>query len=286
MTSVGLVPHPERPLAAELARRIAAWLTGRGHEVRVPHKEAVAAGLIEYAVDDAGFGDGIELVISLGGDGTMLHSVYLSYPRGASVVGVNLGQLGYLTTLEPHDFEDLDAVMPVLVSGAAGRSERMMLSCTVERDGSQVEAFGLNEVVLEKVDTGRLVRLEVLINDDPFTTYAADGVIVATPTGSTAYSFSARGPIVSPVQRCLVLTPVSPHMLFDRALVLAPEEALTLVVVDGREVALTVDGRDLGRLAPGDRVTCRAAPDPLHVVELRPSNFHRILKTKFALPDR
>ena len=102
--------------------------------------------------------------------------------------------------------------------------------------------------MLEKVHTGRLARLEVEINGTFFTTYAADGVIVATPTGSTAYSFSARGPIVSPRHRCLLLTPVSPHMLFDRSLVLAPEESLRFVVCDDRSVVLTADGRELGEL--------------------------------------
>jgi NAD+ kinase len=144
----------------------------------------------------------------------------------------------------------------------------------------------LNEAVLEKVRTGRLARLAVDINGTYFTTYAADGVIVATPTGSTAYSFSARGPIVSPRHRCLLLTPVSPHMLFDRSLVLDAEEELRFRVVEERSVALTLDGMVRGELHAGDTVTCSGGPRPARVVTFGPRDFHQILKAKFGLADR
>ena len=140
--------------------------------------------------------------------------------------------------------------------------------------------------MLEKTPSGHTVRLDVQIDGREFTPYAADGLIVATPTGSTAYSFSAGGPIVSPALRCIVLTPISPHMLFDRSLVLAEHEEVAFVVNNGRYVALTIDGRELGELGPGDRVRCRVAPEPLRLVSLRPRDFHQILKTKFSLPDR
>jgi NAD+ kinase len=111
-------------------------------------------------------------------------------------------------------------------------------------------------------------------------------MIVATPTGSTAYAFSARGPIVSPALRCLVVAPISPHMLFDRSLVLDASEEIELVVSDGRRVVLTADGRELGELVGGDRVRCGAAPAPLRFASVGPRDFHQILKHKFALPDR
>src|SRR5262249_55450650 len=144
----------------------------------------------------------------------------------------------------------------------------------------------LNEVVLEKQRAGHMIRLEVSINGTPFTSYAADGVIVATPTGTTAYSFSVRGPIASPALRCLVLTPISPHMLFDRSLVMHEDEELDLVVCEQRNAELTIDGRELGTLGDGDRVRCRAAPEPLRLATVRRRDFHQILKSKFALPDR
>ena len=141
--------------------------------------------------------------------------------------------------------------------------------------------------MLEKVHTGRLVRLEVDVNGAPFTTYAADGVIVATPTGSTAYSFSARGPIVSPRLRCLLLTPVSPHMLFDRSLVLAAEETLRFTVCDDRSVVLTARRARARRARrPATRSRAPAARVPARIVTFGPRDFHQILKAKFGLADR
>ena len=200
-------------------------------------------------------------MISLGGDGTMLRAVDLAYEAGVPVLGVNVGQMGYLTEVEPARLRRRPRPP---ASRATTRSTSAWCSrSTVESAGpAGGRWFALNEAVLEKVHTGRLARLEVEINGTFFTTYAADGVIVATPTGSTAYSFSARGPIVSPRHRCLLLTPVSPHMLFDRSLVLAAEETLRFVVCDDRSVVLTADGRELGELAAGDAVSCTGGPRP------------------------
>ena len=128
--------------------------------------------------------------------------------------------------------------------------------------------------------------MKVDINGTFFTSYAADGVIVATPTGSTAYSFSARGPIVSPRHRCLLLTPVSPHMLFDRSLVLDAEEELRFTVDQPQGVVLTLDGRSLGGLDLCDTVTCTGGAKPARIVSFGGRDFHQILKTKFGLADR
>jgi NAD+ kinase len=282
--AVGLVPHRDRGLAHELARSAAAWFAERGVSVRVPVEEAALAGLAELGVDDDRFAKDLDLVISLGGDGTMLHAVDLVYPAAVPILGVNVGQLGYLTEVEPAE---LDASMSRLLSGDYAVSERMVLAVRVTSDGPAAGTwFALNEAALEKKRSGHLIRLDVSINGSAFTTYAADGVIVATPTGTTAYSFSVRGPIASPALRCLVLTPVSPHMLFDRSLVLADGEELGFDVCDDRGVVLTVDGRELGELGAGDRVTCMAAPEPLRLASLRARDFHQVLKAKFDLPDR
>jgi NAD+ kinase len=214
----------------------------------------------------------------------MLRAVDLAYEAGVPVLGVNVGQMGYLAEVEPVDF---DAALDRLVAGDYEVAERMVLEITVVSEGTaQGRWFALNEAVLEKVHTGRLARLDVEINGTFFTTYAADGVIVATPTGSTAYSFSARGPIVSPRNRCVLLTPVSPHMLFDRSLVLAPEETLRFSVCDDHSVVLTADGRELGELAADDAVTFQGGGRPARIVTLWPRDFHQILKAKFGLSDR
>lgn len=282
--AVGLVPHRDRGVAHELARSAAGWFGERGVEVRVPEVEAKACGLGELGVTPDDFVDGLDLVISLGGDGTMLHAVDLVYPAPVPILGVNVGQLGYLTEVEP---DELDASLPRLLAGDFDVSERMVLAVQVTSSGAAGGTwFALNEAALEKQRSGHLIRLDVSINGSAFTTYAADGVIVATPTGTTAYSFSVRGPIASPALRCLVLTPVSPHMLFDRSLVLADGEELGFVVGESPGVVLTLDGRELGTLGAGDQVSCAAAAEPLRLASLRARDFHQVLKAKFALPDR
>jgi len=144
----------------------------------------------------------------------------------------------------------------------------------------------LNEAVIEKRESGHTVRLLVSIAGVRFISYATDGLIVATPTGSTAYSLSARGPIVSPQIRAIVLTPVSPHMLFDRPLVLDPEEPVTVEMLGHRPADLSIDGRRVAGLAEGDTVTCRADPEVARFVRFGRHRFHQILKTKFGLSDR
>lgn len=284
MHAVGLVPNRDRPVAHELARRAAAWFQAAGVAVRLPEAEAAAAGLPELGVGSAEFCEGLDLVVSLGGDGTMLHTAALVYPSQVPIVGVNAGTLGYLNAFEAGD---VDAALEHLLAGVPPVTARTVVECTVESTGPAAGTwYGLNDVVLEKLAAGRMVRLEVAIDDRPFTTYAADGVIVATPTGSTAYNFSARGPIVSPTARLLTLTPVSPHMLFDRSLVLGSDETICFTVTEGRSVSCHVDGIDRGELAGGDRVTCRVAAATVNIVAAPGAAFHQILKAKFSLPDR
>ena len=283
LRAVGLVPHRERGKAVELAKHAAAALAEQGVEVRIPAADAVASGL-EHLVVDGEFTDGLDLVLSLGGDGTMLRTIDMVYESGVPVLGVNVGQLGYLAEVEPPE---LDVALARLVAGEYTVDERMMLALDVVSEGSAGGRwYALNEAVMEKSNIGRLARLEVEVNGTFFTTYAADGVIVATPTGSTAYSFSARGPIVSPRMRCLLLTPVSPHMLFDRSLVLGAEETVRVVVTDQPSVMLIADGLERGELVPGDTVTCTGAPHPARIVTFAPRDFHQILKAKFGLADR
>lgn len=284
MKRFGLVPHHDRPQAGMLARQAAAWLTERGLRVSVPASEAGAVGLGEYACDVENFASEIDVAISLGGDGTMLRAVALVSAAGVPVLGVNVGQMGYLTAVEP---DSLVESLPKLIADDFQVEERLMLEIEVVSSGSAAGNWlALNEAVVEKTQHGRLVRLGVWINGAFFTTYAADGAIISTPTGSTAYSYSAGGPIVSPTQRCMVLTPVAPHMLFDRSLVLGANEELRLEVGDDRPVELVIDGREIGELSSGDAVTCTGAPAQARIVGFGTRAFHQVLKAKFGLADR
>ncbi|HZJ25999.1 MAG TPA: NAD(+)/NADH kinase [Acidimicrobiia bacterium] len=283
--TVGLVPHRERSAALDLAAHIAERLRAAGTAVVLSADDTGGrADLAELAVAPDSFARDIDLAISLGGDGTMLRTVDLVAGAGVPVLGVNVGQLGYLAEVEPGG---IDQALELVMRGKFRVEERMTLAVQVQSRGEAAGSWiAMNEAVIEKARHGHVVRLDVDINGRFFTSYAADGVIVATPTGSTAYSFSARGPIVSPRHRCLLLTPVSPHMLFDRSLVLDPDEELCFRVTDGRAAVLIIDGREVGELASADSVVCTGAPTPARIVTFGTRDFHQILKTKFGLADR
>jgi NAD+ kinase len=250
--------------------------------------EALGLG---HLVDARNLGDA-DLVVALGGDGTMLRAVNALDGSAVPLLGVNIGHLGYLTEVDPDDA--VTAVERFVMGSEAGGwhlDERMLLSVEVSRTAAGPAAGpsrwrALNEAVVEKSAAGHTARLLARIDGAPFTSYAADGLIVATPTGSTAYSLSARGPVVSPRHRALLLTPVSPHMLFDRTLVLDPTESVELEVLGHRTAELVIDGQVVTALAEGDVVRCRSAIETARFVRFGPHHYHQILKKKFGLNDR
>jgi len=277
VTSVVVVAHQERAEAAALAVRVVDWLAERGHKAWLIRADAEALHLDALAADDDP--TSADLAVSLGGDGTMLRTVQLV--DGVPVLGVNVGLLGYLAEIEPPALTD---ALDRWLQGQYTIEERMMLEIMMEPLGARYRA--LNEGVIEKRESGHTVRLLVSIAGTVFTSYATDGLIVATPTGSTAYSLSARGPIVSPQLRALLLTPVSPHMLFDRSLVLDPDELVRVEVLGPRPAHLSVDGRVVAGLSEGDAVTCGPADTVARFVRFGARHFHQILKSKFGLADR
>ena len=286
MATFGLVLHQQRSEAGALATELVTRLETAGHTVRLLPADASAVGLDDHAVDEDRFAEGLDVAVSLGGDGSMLRAVHLVASAEVPVLGVNLGQLGYLSEVEPAGLWD---ALDRFLEGSYSVERRMLLSVAVtsapDREVAP-ELLALNEAVLEKTPLGHTVRLDVAIDGQPFTPYAADGLIVATPTGSTAYNLSARGPIVAPTHRAMVLTPVSPHMLFDRSLVLEPETILRLTVGGHRPASLAVDGRMVAELVPGESITCTAAGVSARLVTFGPRDFHHILKAKFGLNDR
>lgn len=287
MTGVAFVAHHERDDAAVLARTAISVLAATGHHGWVVPDDAAVLDLDDL-VSERPLADA-DLVVALGGDGTMLRAVRLLDGAPVPMLGVNLGVLGYLTEIDPPELES--ALARFVAGPDAGHwrlDERLLVGIVARRASGQVIGTwrALNEAVVEKHESGHTVRLLARIAGEPFTSYAADGLIVATPTGSTAYSLSARGPIVSPHLRALLLTPVSPHMLFDRTLVLDPSEAVEIEVDGFRRAGLAVDGQLVATLGHGDVVTCAPAAEQARFVRFRPHYFHQILKAKFGLTDR
>lgn len=287
MSAFGFLLHGDRDVAARLGAELAVWLGERDHEVRFTKDDAVRVGLGGVGFDRDELAEGLDLLVGVGGDGTMLDAVSIAAPAGVPVLGINVGQLGYLTTVEPSGAKS--ALKRFLANGYV-IEERLRIGTRIERADRTVEIVpaALNEVLLERADLGHTVRIDVELDGAAFTPYVADGVILATPTGSTAYAFSARGPIVDPQHRAMVLVPVSPHMLFDRALVLAPDSSARLVVSGTRRAHLSIDGHPGGVLEVGDAIVCTADPVPARLVRFgQPAlHHHQVLKAKFALPDR
>ncbi len=278
MTTVGFVVHEGREQAVAAAETLSRDLAAQAVDI----------------VDLAGFVDlvgrretdlpaGLDLVVSVGGDGTFLRAARAAAEAECPVLGVKVGRMGFLTEVEPSDAAEL---VRHALTGGAPIDERLAVTAQPDGELTFPPQWGLNEIMIEKHARHRLVRLEVEVDGVYVTTFSADGVIVATPTGSTAYSFSARGPIVSPDVRCLVLTPVAPHMVFDRSFVLGAERRVALRVVGDEPGLLSADGRESVELPVGSRVRIGAAERPARLVRRAGAPaFLSLVREKFGLPD-
>jgi NAD+ kinase len=282
---VGAVVHPVRPSAARLGKELADWAAEHGIELRTLDTERGCLGEDVPCVGAAEFPLGLDLVVALGGDGTLLRAVGLVLAAEVPVLGVNAGRLGFLTEVEA---DGLPAALDAVRSGDYHVERRTTLAARVLVDGQDVaEDLAVNDVVLEKAPRGRLAAVAVRLGDGgPFARYAADGVMVASPTGSTAYSFSAGGPIVSPRLDALLLTPIAPHMVFNRSLVLHPDEGVRLeVLADSPPLVEVVDGRVVRELPPGAVVEVRRSRHPALLVRTGRADFYRLVRSKFRLAD-
>ncbi len=262
---VGFVLHPTRPGARELYERASDVLRRYGARARELGGERDGSR-------------GLRGVVSLGGDGTMLRAMAAAWHADLPVLGVNLGQLGYLAEVDPAA---LERALAALLEGTVRIEERLALEVTV--CGEHERIVGFNEVVVERQSSGHLIRTTVSIAGRPFLRYAADGVIVATPTGSTAYAFSARGPVVSPHVDALVLTPLAPHQLFDRSLVLSLDEPVGIGILEGPPASVMVDGVARRVLCPGEGVEVAASARRVRLAQLEAPPFHEVLRAKFSL---
>ncbi|MEA3217841.1 MAG: kinase [Acidimicrobiia bacterium] len=279
MGKVLLVVHQHRKEALHLALDALQWLTENGHQVWLPAEDAGLLDRVHLGLATPA-SHRFDLAVSIGGDGTMLRTVNMVAALDVPVLGIHVGQLGYLVEVEPPAYRD---AIEAFFAGKHCIEERMRLA--VEVEGSGIVGAALNEAVVEKTPMGHTVRLRVAVDGEHFTTYTTDGLIVATPTGSTAYALSARAPIVAPGHRALVLTPVAPHHLFDRTVVLQPDSHVRLEVASYRPAELFIDGQNLATLDEGMAVRCTASLHPARLVTFAPRNFLRILKTKFGLND-
>jgi len=279
-----LVTHTGRPHNTERARTIAADLIQAGFVVRVVAEEADILdepGVVPVSGDAAA--EGAEIVFALGGDGTLLRAAELARPAKAPLLGINLGKVGFLAEAE---IDDIDQTVRDVVRRAYTVDERLTVDVQVECGGEVVyRDWALNEVTVEKTAREKVLEIMVEVDGRPLSRYGCDGVVCATPTGSTAYAFSAGGPVVWPEVEAMLLVPISAHALFSRPLVTAPTSTLRITIEPDTTPAMVVcDGRRLAELQPGSRVTVRRGDLPVRVVRLSPRPFTDRLVAKFGLP--
>jgi NAD+ kinase len=279
-----LVTHTGRQRSTEHARMVARDLIDAGFEVRVVADEAHdihLPGVVPKRGLDAA--EGAEIVFALGGDGTFLRAADLARPAKAPLLGINLGKVGFLAEAE---IDDIDQAVRDVVDRNYSVDERLTVDVRAEMDGDRVvDSWALNEVSVEKGERAQMLELLVDVDGRPLSRYGCDGVICATPTGSTAYAFSAGGPVVWPEVEALLLVPISAHALFSRPLVTAPTSTLSITVDPFTTFAvLCCDGRRVYDLPPGARVTVQRGALPVRIVRLKARTFTDRLVAKFALP--
>ncbi len=282
MKRVGLFLHASRAEATGAARWLADTLASLGVEVYALDDDAKRIGVASVIEQRAVFRDDLDLVFVLGGDGTLLRAAGTREIRNAPLLAVNHGHLGFLSTIERSA---LQGQLSSIVAGEYSVEERAMLHWQVGPERSLAAAgWALNEVIVARNEVGRAIRYSIEIAGVPLVTLTADGVIVATATGSTAYSFSAGGPLVSPRLECLIVTPVSPHGVFGRAAVVPPDESVVLRLHPNDDGAsLSADGGDARSLPGGATITLRSGPERLKLAKVAPSPFWRLVREKFGL---
>lgn len=286
MKTIGLAPNPHKQEAVQLAAEMANWLESRGIAPRVGPETALLMGRPQLAADDAQLAV-TDLLVILGGDGSMLRWARLAAPHGTPMLGVNFGHYGFITEIEPCDLQES---LARVLAGDFFVSQRVVLRASVIR-GDKLTAtyYGLNDVVVSKGPLARMVALHTFVGGKFIVTYAADGIIIASPTGSTAYSLSAGGPVIHPDVNVLVITPVCPHTLSVRSLVVPDSEKIQIVgqCREGEvDTMLTLDGQLGEHLGCTDAVEVGKAEFSAKLVQFDPQSFYDKLQTRLHWGER
>jgi NAD+ kinase len=276
---IGIIPNLQKASSLDVTRQLIEWLEKSGAKVllnEITASEVERSDLAERPVEIYKNSD---FIIVLGGDGTLLSVARQVIWHQTPILGINLGHFGFLTELETENmYEGLERIR----GGDYRVESRMMLEAVVVKDNMINDSFAaLNDIVISKGSFSRIIRLKTYINQSYVETYSADGIIISSPTGSTAYSLSAGGPILSPDLAGMVITPISPHTMNSRSIVISQKEEVKVELVeDKNDVMLTVDGQQGYRLNAGDIVIVRKAEFTANMIKLRDKNFYDVLRTK------
>lgn len=281
---VGLIVHTDKPDALRFTREAVEWLQERGLQVNIEADIARALGMPEYQCDEAALCES-DLLLAVGGDGTILRASRLAAPREIPILGVHLGRFGFIAQIKP---QDLHTAIARVQAGDFTIEKRLMVRAVAYRDGEPIcDALALNDVVVTKGAVARMITLQTFVNDTFLATYSADGLVVATPTGSTAYSLSAGGAIVDPACEVLLLTPICAHTLSARPLILPAEKQVKVVVTaDDGDFHLQADGGETVRLRSGDAVHVFRAQERTHLIVFDPDEFYTKLRDRLLWGER
>jgi NAD+ kinase len=270
------------PRIAESVAALVPHLDSRGVRVLVSEGAELGAAAAEGVtrVPEREFGERADLIISVGGDGTMLYAARLVARHGVPLIGVNRGRLGFLTDVMP---QDMLASVDAALAGQLEQDRRPLLEAQLHRDGARIaHSFALNDVVMQKHDTGRTLDFETRINGQYVNTHDGDGIIVASPTGSTAYALSCGGPIIEPHLPALVIVPICAHTLSDRPIVVAASSVVEVVLLErpDTQANVTCDGAILGALAPGERLTVTTSAERVTLLHPPGNDYYKLLRSK------
>ncbi|MEM6640385.1 MAG: NAD(+) kinase [Pseudomonadota bacterium] len=287
---VGLIARSWDPLVGETSDRLHAFFASHGVDVHVDTDGPIATLHGARSVSRHDMGSACDLLVSIGGDGTMLDAARLAATHDLPLVGINRGRLGFLADIRP---EDMARQLVDILEGRSIREQRLMLAAQVVRaDGGRDETVSFNDIVVQKVDAGRMLDVTVYMDGTYMNRHRGDGVIVTTPTGSTAYALSGGGPIMAPGLNALAIVPICPHTLSDRPVVVPADSKLTLTVhepADGHAQVMA-DGQRLADLNEGDRLIVERAAQRVTLLHPMDYDYFRILRSKLAWgrgePDR
>ena len=284
MKKIAIFAKVHDPRCLGVAEELIGWLDGKGI---CPLVEAHLARHLNcrFSVESHEIPDQADLVVVLGGDGTLISVARLVGDRQVPILGVNLGSLGFLTEIT---LGELYPTLECCLVGDYEVSERMMLRASILRDGKEIEVHQvLNDVVINKGALARIVDMETVVDDRYLTTFKADGLIISTPTGSTGYSLSANGPIIHPELDCLVITPICPHTLTNRPIVVASDAQVSITMKSQNEdIFLTLDGQVGVKLKYGDMIRIRRAKHRTKLVRSRSKDYFEVLRTKLKWGER
>ncbi len=278
--NIAIIPNSVKNEAVEYANEIITFLSAYECSFSVPNEfeKAVKSDKATYYPNHYKTVENADLVIAIGGDGTIIHIAKHAAILQKPILGVNCGRVGFVANLEPTEL----SLLSKLFDKSYTVDERMLLEVIINRQDKTETLYALNDVTVSKGAVSRMVEIDVKLNDEPITSYRADGIIFSTPTGSTAYSLSAGGPVIEPHMKCILLTPICPHSLFSRSILFSDDSCVSVIPNDKctEDVFVTVDGIHSYKIEKNDNVIVKKASLTANFIKLNNKNFYRILNDK------